>query len=326
MRFITAIYGSKHTGMLLAHLESIRRSHPDARTSVYWQDVPDRLIQAVQSSFSQVDFTQTRFDFAGDPVNRIASKVLCWARAAEEHASESLLVFADADTLVCRDLSPFFAATSAGIIFTEKPHESAPINTGVMLARGGEAMTQFFAAWRERTLAVLRTPALLEQATNPELPYAAPDQMSFYQLVGYERGRTDYPVRLDDASLVQVHAAPCSQLNETNSRPLDDEIHVIHYKAGWQRILLDGRPFSRFRPRRASWPMFALFLEIFADALTRVNSTANPRFRPADFGITWPWYYARPGRFRPAGYLAWRVREAYKRGWLVITGQLKPGQ
>jgi hypothetical protein len=36
----------------------------------------------------------------------------------------------------------------------------------------------------------------------------------------------------------------CARLNEINSGPLREQTHVVHYKGGWQRILLDGRPFS----------------------------------------------------------------------------------
>jgi hypothetical protein len=319
MRFIVANYGSRHAGMLLAFLQSVAVSHPAAKVAVYWQDMPARLIGAIRAAFPSVDFVETAFDFAGDPVSRIASKVLCWSRAAEEFAGEEKLVFADADTLVRRDLAPFFAEHAAEVIFTHKPDESAPLNTGVMLARGGPATAEFFRAWRERTFDVLRSPELLRQATNPALPYAAPDQMSFFQLLGYERGRTDYTV-----GAARAHAELCSRLNETNSRPLADDIHVIHYKAGWQQILLRGRPFSKWRPRVASWEMLTFFLETFRAALARANASTGDAFTARDFGIAWPWYW-RGGKFSAPAYAAWRVKAAAARAWLIVSGKMKPG-
>lgn len=322
MRFLVASYGTKHIGMLVTHLHSIARSHPDARASVYWQQIPERFIGAIRAAFPRFDFIRTEFDFEGDWIKRISAKVLCWARAAEEAADESQLVFADADTLVLRDVAPFFESTKADIIFTEKPAEPAPLNTGVMLARGGPPATAFFCKWRERTLEILGNDALYRQANDPSLPYGGTDQMSFFQMIGHERGCTDYELRLGTES-IRLHAAPCAQLNETNSRPLGDDIHIIHYKGGWQPILLQGRPFSRYRPRAASWEMFALYLRTFLDALARVNDAVGEQFTARDFGIVVPWHFEREsGGFRPAGYALWRVREAARRGWLIATGQL----
>lgn len=308
--------------MLLTHLHSITRTHPEAAIAVYWQDIPERTLEALRVVAPKADFIPTAFDFAQDPLQRISSKVLCWARAAEEFSRERELVFCDSDTLVRRPLAGFFSAQDADIVVTEKP-ERVPLNSGVILARGGEAATAFFHTWREETLQILRTPELFAQANDQTQPYGGTDQMSLYRMLSYRAGTTRYSVRCGTQD-VAVAMEACARLNETNSRPLADDIHVIHYKAGWQRILLDGRPFSRFRPRRESWEMLGLFLETFREALIAVNRQIGRTDRPADYGIRWPWYY-RDGRWNAPAYAAWRAREAAKRAWLMITGQLKPG-
>lgn len=330
MHFIVANYGTRHLGMLLAHLQSVARSHPQARQTVYWQDIPERFVAALQAAFPHARWVRTEYDFARDPLQRISSKVLCWARAAEEHAEEKALVFCDSDTLVRRDLSPFFVREDAEVIFTSKP-EKVPLNSGILLARGGPASTAFFQAWREATLAILQTPAQFAQANDSSLPFGGTDQMSLYQLLGYTPGRDTYALSLPATggafTEVRLRAEPCAQLNETNSRPLSgsgEEIHVIHYKAGWQRILLDGRPFSRFRPRAASWEMFTYFMETLAQGLAAVNRATGQLFTAQDFHVPDLWYY-RDGKFSQPGYAAWRAKEAAKRAWLKITGQLKEG-
>src|SRR5689334_619317 len=80
VRFVVANYGSRHAGLLLAHLHSVTRSHPDATISVYWQDLPEELRGALQRVAPRADFIQTSYDFDADPLQRISSKVLCWAR------------------------------------------------------------------------------------------------------------------------------------------------------------------------------------------------------------------------------------------------------
>lgn len=317
MRFIVANYGSRHAGMLLAFLQSVARSHPAAGVSVYWQDMPGRLIGGIRAAFPNVEFVETGFDFAGDPLQRISSKVLCWARAAEEHQGD--LVFADGDTLVRRELAPFFKV-DADVVFTTKP-ENVPLNTGVILTRGDAA--PFMRAWRDATTHILRTPELFAQANDSSLPYGGTDQMSLYQMLGYERDRALYTMECEGRT-VRLRAEQCARLNETNSRPLAEEICVVHYKAGWQQILLNGRPFSKWRTREASWEMLTLFLETFAAGLARVNEATGAHFTAKDFGIAWPWYW-RDGNFSAPLYAAWRVKAAAERAWLMLRGKLKPG-
>lgn len=322
MRFIVANYGTRHAGMLLAHLHSITRSNPFAAISVYWQDIPEDIVAAMRVVAPQAEFVRTDFDFARDPLQRISSKVLCWGRAAEDHANESQLVFCDSDTLVRRDLAPFFEDLNADVVLTSKP-ERVPLNSGVILARGGAATAAFFRAWREETLSILRSPELFAQANDQTQPYGGTDQMSLYRMLPYREEALEYSVPCGTQT-ARIRLEACARLNETNSRRLTDEIHVIHYKAGWQRILLDGRPFSRFRPREASWEMLDYFLRTFTEALGRVNSVAKHRWTAADFGICWPWYYYRGAFNRPA-YAVWRLKEAGKRAWLMATGRLKSG-
>ncbi len=310
--------------MLLNHLHSIDQSNPDAGVTIYWQDVPRSRLEALRATFPRFDFVPMDFDFASDSRVRIANKVLAWSRAADEHAGEERLCFADADTLVRRDIGHFFEDFAVDVIFTHNPtpenRDRAPVNTGVILARGGTAASAFFQRWKSETLHILDSPKLFAQANDHALPFASPDQMAMHRLLGYRPDVTRYEVEAG-GERVQVAAAPCQQLNEMNSRPLDDDIHVVHFKGGWQHILLDGRPFSRWRPRQLSWEMFNAFLNSFLTALARLNAAAGTRFLPRDFGVVVPWHFSPDGKFRPLFYALWRLREMGKRAWLLGTGQ-----
>ena len=323
MRFIVASYGTKHVGMLLTHLHSITRSHPTARATVYWQEIPHEKIDALQKAFPTFAFVETEFDFSGHWVRRIASKMRSWSRAVAEHEQDEILVLADADTLILRDVSGFISNHTAEVVFTTKP-ENVPVNTGVMLAKAGPAATAFFRELERRTVEILESPDLYQQANDPALSYGAADQMALMQLVGFDRGRIDYEVALGDRT-IRLRAEPCSRLNETNSRPLTDEIHIIHYKGGWQPILLQGRPFSRFRPRAASWEMFALYLTTFGEALAHLNQRTQRHFNARDFGVVVPFYFsAASGGFDALLYAAWRVKEAAKRAAFLLRGTPLP--
>ncbi len=311
MRFIVASYGAKHVGMLLTHLHSIARSHHDAGAAVYWQDIPAPLVEALRAAFPRYDFHQTAFDFSKDFLLRISSKVHSWCRAAEEHAGERDLCLADVDTLILRDVAAFLAKDDADVIFTHKPDRTA-LNTGVILAHGCPATTAFFRAWRDRTVAIIADPELYRQANDYSLGYGAADQMALWQMLGYERGRATYSIEACGEK-VQLRAEPCAVLNETNSLPVTDDKHILHYKSGWQPILLQGRPFTRNRPRLASWPMFTLYLTRFREALDALNAAAGTRFAARDFGIVVPFYFdVETGGFDSARYAVWSAREAGK--------------
>lgn len=323
VRFIVATYGTKHVGMLLAHLHSITRSHPRALATVYWQEIPAAQIESLKVAFPAFDFRETDFDFSGHWVRRIASKMRSWSRAVAEHADESMLVLADADTLILRDLKPFFAAQDADVIFTWKP-ENVPVNTGVMLVKAGPAATAFFQRLSERTVEILESPVLYAEANDPALGFGAADQMALMQLVDFRREVTNYEVTIGGET-VRLRAEPCSLLNETNSRPLDSDIHIIHYKGGWQPILLQGRPFSRFRPRASSWEMFALYLTTFREALSHLNARSGTEYAARDFGVVVPFYFrAATGGFNALLYVLWRIKEAAKRARLLLGGQPLP--
>ena len=309
--------------MLLTHLHSIACSHPEVGVSVYWQDLPKPFMDALNLAFPKVRFRHTDFDFASDWVQRISSKVLAWRLAAQENSEERALVFADVDTLVLRDLGSVFATSDADVVFTWKP-ERVPVNTGVLFARGGEAAIRFFRLWQEKTVEILQTPELYRQANDPACGFGGADQMSLMRLLGYERDQTRYTLE-DDGVAIRLRGEACSEFNETNSRPLDGAIRVVHYKGGWQPILLQGRPFSRFRPRHASWEMFTLYLTTFRDALAKLNTAAGTSFTARDLGIVVPFYFRENGpRFAPLLYAAWRAKEAAKRATLLLRGAPLP--
>lgn len=313
--------------MLVNLLYSLDETHSEASVTVYWQDIPGAFRDALPRAWPQVCFRDTAFDFMADPIKRISSKVVAWTHALEEHPDTPEICLLDADTLVLRPLDRFFAERpGADVIVSHNPdrenRDRAQINSGVLLLRGGPAAVAFMQAWRGETLRIIADPADFRQANDHSLPYAAADQMALHRLLGYRLQQAGYALVLGGEP-VRVETAPSRELNETNSRPLDDRTCVVHYKGGWQQLLLAGRPFSRFRPRLASWEMFALFLDRFGSALNHMNKEAGASFTASDLGVIVPWYFRAPAHFSMPWYAAWRVREAAKRVWLLATGSLK---
>jgi len=295
MRFLVSAFGSRYTGMLITNLESIARSNPAAVTEVYWQDLPDGFPEAVARAYPGVRFVETRFDFSRDRIQRISSKTLIWELACSRQPAGELLAFVDVDTIVLRDLAGFLSDPAVDVVFTWKD-EHFQLNSGVLLARAGEGTRRFFGEWLRRTQEILRTPALYAQANSRDFPYGGGDQMALYQMLDYRPGQSRYAVSIGGHT-VHCRGEPCATLNETNSVPVTARTHVIHYKGGWQPILLDGKPFSRHRPRAACREMYALYLETFHAALARLNAGGRA-WTPAELSIAVPAHAQAGGGFR----------------------------
>ncbi len=317
MKFVVATYGRKHAGMLLAHLHSIRSSHPQAGVEVYHQDIPSDLLEAIMKAHPEVKWTATQFDFASDKILRISSKTLAWDYAMHQQPQGETVCLLDVDTLVRKDLQPFFSEPDCDVIFTYKSGGFV-LNTGVLLCRINPRTLAFFEAWRKETIAILHDPERFRQANDPKLPYGAADQMALNQMIGYKEGETQYERRLAD-QLVKLRAEPCEVLNETRSCPLSETKHILHYKGGWQPILLDGHRFSHHRPKAVSWEMYLFYLDTFRASLRRLNGELKTDWQARDFHIQIPAYVEErnPVRQRISYFLfvlSDYMREAFERG------------
>lgn len=304
MRFVTSVYGKKYGGMLLSLLYSVRQSNPNARMTIYWQDVASETL-LLKKVFSEFDFVDTTHDVSYDLVNRIAHKTLLWADAAARHKHERI-VFVDVDMLILKDLSGFFD-DSFDIAFTYKD-EQYPVNTGTFLACGSTATEEFFKKWHSETKKILSDPLLRARATSSSYPYGAPDQMAFYTLIEFKRGSTEYAVTVGGKRL-RCKGLPCELLNETNSRPLNDRMHIIHYKGGWHSILIDGTDFTPRRPKEDSWEMYLLYLKTYREALAYAAQRLGNRMPRKGFGITRPLYLNESLDVSPLLYTVFSFKE-----------------
>ena len=282
IRFVTSVYGKKYGGMLLNLLYSVVHSNPEAAITVFWQDVGDS-IKDLKDAFPQVNFINTEKEMGVDSVSRIANKTQLWTEAALLYKGENL-AFVDVDMLVLKDVSHFFVDKTFDVLFTYKD-EIYPINTGTVLIRASQKVVNFFTIWTQETMNILSDNELKKQATSRSYPYGAPDQMAFYRLLNFSLPQETYAV-----SGLVIKGVPCALLNETNSKPVHTETHIIHYKGGWHSILIDGTDFTFRRPKPDSWEMYLLYLRTYKEAVAYVSKRLNKKFSNSSFGVTIPFY------------------------------------
>lgn len=284
-RFIISIFGEKHIGMLLSNLYSLLKNVPESQVSVFWQDISPKLKNDFKKAFTEIDFIDTAFDFSSDEIKRISSKTLMWHHAAEKFKNNSLC-FIDVDVLVIKDVSKFFD-NNFDILFTYK-EDRFPLNTGVLFCKGN-VFEIFFKKWLEETLLILNNNFLISLAMSTKHPFGGADQMSFYKILNYSKKNDQYKIAIDNQKIT-FKGIPCDILNETTSTKIKKTAHIIHYKGGWQPILLEGKGFTRYRSKKKSWEMYLLYLKTHKKALEYFNKALNKNYKLGSFGIKIPFY------------------------------------
>lgn len=319
LRFIISLFGDRHVGMLLPLLYSIQKSNTNAAISVYWEDISSDTVKLMQIAFPAIDWVKTDFNFSTDITKRISSKMLVWNQAAQEKCAteNGWLLFLDADMLVRKDISSFLEPIRSEAIITHRDGPF-PINSGVVIFRTGEKSAQFFQAWLDKTLEILSDPGLYAQANNKRLPYGGADQMALHLLLHYKLDQRRYQYTLPTGQSLDFETQPCENLNETYSVPITERTRIIHYKGGWRSILFENGPFTKNRPKKTSWEMFAYYHEIYQKAINFLNQQTGSQFEPTDFGLTVPVYLdSKTGQEKfglyPLFWLTWQIKNFFPR-------------
>lgn len=306
IRFIVAAYGTRYVGLLLTCLYSIQESNKRARTTVLWQDMPEEKIDALTAAFPTVEFIEGTHLFAGNSTSRIAQKTHLWRAGAHAYKDERR-VFIDVDTFVLKDIESFFTDYEFDIGFTRK-EDIYPLNTGVMLVRG-ETGTAFFDEWVVRTERILHDREAMRQASSRAYLYGAPDQMALYQFISYDPAKTDFSATTEQGVPIHFRAFPCALLNFVHSGPITEDMYIIHYKSGLQKILIDGTGFTRKRTKEDSWDMYCNYLKTYKKAVEQIARVTNTAPAYTSYGITIPFYFSKDLVCNPSLYALFDVKE-----------------
>lgn len=284
--FATTAYGYNYTGFLLCTIHSIYKSNPKCSCVVYWDQMDPQVIEAFKKAYPSFKFTQVSLaNIDKDPNKAISSKVLLWNQAVHEMSAEYICLI-DSDVLVIKSIKKFFSE-DFDVAFTDKP-ENWPLNTGVLLIKRSQKSVAFIEAWEQETFKIMKSEKDITIALSKSHPYGGIDQMSFSKLISYSGNRDFYRTEVKGNS-VRLKPFECSVLNETNSVPLADNKHILHYKGGWRDILMRGKPFSKNRPFSKSLEMYLLYLRCFSEALSFV-AKADHTILYKDLYIRIPWF------------------------------------
>jgi hypothetical protein len=259
IKFITAIYGEDYLPLLAPHLYTVRDKHPDAEELVLWQNLLPREIALLSLAFPHCRYMQIEESIEGNAHQKVSRKTLCWRDACRQYPND-MLCFIDCDTLIVRPIDKFLT-DDFDLIFTWKD-EPFPLNTGVVIVRDGRTGEAFFNEWAARTERIVADPAALSFACGVS---GGADQHSFRELMGFTNYDGRFRRKVAGRDFV-FKGVPCQFLNETNSVPITEDTHIIHYKGGWQPIILRGQDFSESRPEHQGREMYDLWMNTSTQA------------------------------------------------------------
>lgn len=291
---MVCIFGNKYDGMLLTLLYSLKKNIDNANCYVFYQDNSE-LFNSIKKTFHDFEFIKTSFSFSENKVLRISSKTLMWSEAIlwiykNKKSIFDYAIFLDVDTLVLKDPIIILSESKkidADVLITVKDEEKWPINTGVIITKITQKTCFFFQKWQEDTFKLFNSEQSLYQASSVDYPYGGVDQMSMHKIVEYSRNANHF--YLKNCCGLNIKKILCTNFNQTNSMPINDDIFIIHYKGVWQHILLHGENFTKYRRRIDSMQMYEYYLNMYKSSVEYLRSKcSDPKFNYFNCGIFFP--------------------------------------
>lgn len=260
MHFVITCYGERYAPFLAVCLRSVRLFAGSHSVTVI-NDLPESVIACLKAANPNATFIHLiqYVTSLSQYEKRVAGKLDYWLYWMTSAPNGRVVVFIDADVFVRADISGDLPS-DFDVMFTRK-EERIPINTGVLALRVSDSSKAFMQLWRDETFKVFSDPDLLAHGVKVG---GGISQFTLLRLMGVpDGGQTREGLNEVDLSCgtIRFFGAECDLLNQTNSVPLSSPAKILHYKAGWHPILLDGKKFSRNRPYHESAEMYQFWLD-----------------------------------------------------------------
>jgi len=280
IHFLTTVTHNRYLSFFRPHLESVLKHHPNARVTVIHHKISHDRLSGLKTSFPDVDFIPQGLTLDETPEKTISGKIRWFLKATNTICDSTPVVLIDCDTLIVRPLDDFFN-TDFDLAYTWK-EDGYPLNSGVLLAHSGPQLAQLLGHYSRLVEQTFQDPGKLEIARSRS---GGVDQYALMKIIHPDKDplqwaemsiktRREWYDGVRTVSIgtdaVKLQGFNCIDLNETHCAPITGRTHVIHYKSGWQRILLDGAPFTSARPEAACREMYDFWKAASLDAYHRL--------------------------------------------------------
>jgi hypothetical protein len=269
---LSCVFGSKHTPFVHTFICSVLENSPGVQIVIGYNDFPDFELRLLEVAYPEVIFTLVDLNvstFSTHAANA-SKKTQIWRDLLEQHVSNGdNAIFMDIDTLMLE--SPFEVFNSDEDIFVTRKSGKWPLNTGVVFVKKTDSVIDFFNNWHERTETMITSPRLNQEA---EKMSGGADQHSLMELLGIQETIRDKDRQDAFCSVysLRIKFLNCSQYNETESVPFTNDLKVIHYKAGWHKILISKSKYTKNRPAKTSTEFHNIWNGYYSKSKLRLYS------------------------------------------------------
>jgi len=303
------VYGNDYSGLLITLLFSIKKTNPQADVSVYWQDMDDEVITPIRQTFFHYNFIKTNFQLYTHPIERVSQKTDLWQEAVANNYGKNVCIL-DSDTIVNQPLTQLFSL-DFDILFSEYTLDFRyPMNTGVMFLKSINVLHQeFFHKWKEKTLEAFQSNEKKGEAIRR---FGGVDQYTFSNLIHYKRGCKSYFYENNNAEKLVIKPFPHQQINQTEPIGTPQEATILHYKGGWQAMLIRAYPITKFSYQYKRLPMYQYYLRLYKEAYDYMSKKGH-HIDYKRTGIKIPFYLNRSLEFNLISYFFYCIFERFYR-------------
>jgi hypothetical protein len=262
------VYGNKHTPCVFTFLYSVTKTCPDARIIIGYYDFSLVELNLLKISYPFVEFISldnTNLKGLSHAANA-SQKINTWFQLFDLHTKENdQILFLDIDTLMIK--SPFEIFTSDIDLVLTRKKGKWPLNSGVLFVCKNANTQTIFYNWLILTNKIISSVHLNSQA---EASYGGADQDALIKTLGISKCIIDFD--LDTyiyaylKSKVKIKFVNCEEYNQTESAKITPLTKIIHYKAGWHNILINGARYTKNRPKSSSFEFHQIWKNCYTQA------------------------------------------------------------
>lgn len=243
---------------------SVQESCPGTRIIIGYSDFPDFERKILEVTYPEVFFQKLELDkiVISTHAAKASLKTKLWHELLMKNVSiGDDAVFLDIDTIMVA--SPFAVFENCGDLALTRRPGKWPLNSGVIFVKKSEMTLNFFEKWNLTTESIINSKALNREA---EVSNGGADQHAIIELLNLSKiiRDEDSDFCYNEAFRIEIKLLECSKYNQTESVPFDDEIKIIHFKAGWHEILLANTKYTRNRPASTSKELHNLWRGYYA--------------------------------------------------------------
>jgi hypothetical protein len=260
MRFFISSYGHSYIPYLSICLSTLITNHSDnSVVDVFLEDTPEYEVLLLKNLFSEVKFNSivSHASQYSDINQKIPAKLEHWLKYMASVPDGETVVFLDADLLIKQNITSALPG-KFDFLYTWKD-ENWPLNVGVVIVKSSTKTIELMQLWHRKTLEIISSPRKLKEACDKS---GAADQAALLEIMGVmESGLLPQGSWNKDYEFgnINFYGAPCADLNQTNSVPVNSGTRIFHYKGGWKDVINYDGLFSRNRPRSSSYEMYSFW-------------------------------------------------------------------